>query len=151
MTLNPPESEMNVSLMLFYSLNKTLRTIQKSLETAIRSYGLNATEFSVVRLLYSMGNQPIQKIGDKISIASSSTTYVIDKLEKKVLLERIPCPNDRRIVWASLTPKGRQLMDAIFPNYTAAVHKVLDGLNFDEKKEFITTLKKLDRYAENFK
>lgn len=151
MTLIPPESEMNVSLMLFYSLNKTLRAIQKSLETAIRSYDLNSTEFSVVSLLYSMGNQPIQKIGDKISIASSSTTYVIDKLEKKVLLERIPCPNDRRIVWASLTPKGRQLMDDIFPKYTAAVHKVLGGLNFDEKREFITTLKKLDRYAENFK
>ncbi len=45
--------------------------------------GMNPTDFSVLELLFHRGRQPIQLIGKKVLITSSSITYVIDKLEKK--------------------------------------------------------------------
>ncbi|WP_163971456.1 MarR family winged helix-turn-helix transcriptional regulator [Oceanobacillus halotolerans] len=139
----------NLSLKLFVVLTRALQSIKKQVEADIRSYGLNTTEFGVLELLFHKGDQPIQKIGDKVLLASSSITYVVDKLEEKKYLERRPCPTDRRITHAVLTDKGRELMEEIFPKHREAVHNIFEGLSTTEKETMITQLKKLGLYAED--
>src|SRR5699024_4028425 len=96
-------AEEELSLKLFVVLNRAFESINKRVEQDIKSLGLNTTEFAVLELIYNKGDQPIQKIGEKVLIASSSITYVVDKLEKKRFLERKPCPKDRRITYATIT------------------------------------------------
>nr|WP_242477414.1 MarR family transcriptional regulator [Bacillus cereus group sp. N8] len=60
-----------------------MQSITKRIEKDIKIYGLNPTEFTVLKLLYSKADQPIQKLEDKTLLASSSITYVVDRLEKK--------------------------------------------------------------------
>src|SRR5690625_1829130 len=104
-----------LSLKLFVVLTRTLDSIRKKIEDDIKSLGLNPTEFTVLELIYHKGDQPIQKIGEKVLIASSSITYVVDKLEQKQLLKRRPCSNDRRITYATITTAGVEFMDDVFP------------------------------------
>ncbi len=137
----------DTSLKLFIVLSRSLEAVQKRVEENIRTFGLNPTEFAVLELIYHKGDQPIQKIGDKVLIASSSITYVVDKLEKKQFLERIPCPKDRRVTYASITEAGRKLMDSIFPEHQIAIQKILAGLTNEEKEQLIDLLKKLGLYA----
>lgn len=73
------------SLKLFVVLSKAYRAVSDQVAKDIRSHGLNTTDFAVMELLYHQGEQPLQKIGDKILLASGSITYVVDKLEKKRL------------------------------------------------------------------
>ncbi|MEC2057386.1 MarR family transcriptional regulator [Peribacillus psychrosaccharolyticus] len=47
---------------------------------------MNPKEFAVLELLYQRGNQPIQMIGKKVFISSSSLTYVADSLNRRNLL-----------------------------------------------------------------
>lgn len=49
----------------------------------VKNYGLNVTEFAVLELLYSKGPQPIQRIRDRVLIASSSISYIVSQLEDK--------------------------------------------------------------------
>ncbi|MCJ7842822.1 MarR family transcriptional regulator [Lederbergia sp. NSJ-179] len=137
-----------LSLKLFVVLTRALDSIKKRVEDDIRCLGLNPTEFAVLELIYHKGEQPIQKIGEKVLIASSSITYVVDKLEKKKLLERKPCPNDRRITFATITAKGKALMDEVFPKHRVAIQEILAGLDVDEKKQMIEQLKKLGFHAQ---
>ena len=104
----------SLSLKLFVTLSRAAQAITKRIEEDIKSYGLNPTEFAVLELLYSKGDQPIQKIGDKILLASSSITYVVDRWEKKRLKL---CPKDRRVTYASITSEGIELMHTIFPQH----------------------------------
>ncbi|MEH6850372.1 MarR family winged helix-turn-helix transcriptional regulator, partial [Bacillus pseudomycoides] len=129
-------------------LSRAAQSITKRIEEDIKSYRLNPTEFAVLELLYNKGDQPIQKIGDKILLASSSITYVVDKLEKKRLLIRKPCPKDRRVTYASITPEGIELMDTIFPKHKQAIRQIFGGLDSGEKKVMIEQLKKLGYYAQ---
>ncbi|WP_068673390.1 MarR family winged helix-turn-helix transcriptional regulator [Oceanobacillus sp. Castelsardo] len=137
----------DLSLKLFVVLNRTLDSIKNRVEEDIRCLGLNPTEFAVLELIYNKGDQPIQKIGEKVLIASSSTTYVVDKLEKKGLIKRNPCPTDRRITYAGLTPDGKDLMDEIFPKHKTTIQQILAGLDVNEKETMIQQLKKLGYYA----
>lgn len=136
------------SLKLFVVLSKAYRSITNHVETDIRKKGLNPTEFGVLELLFHQGDQPLQKIGDKILLASGSITYVVDKLEKKGYLARIPCEEDRRITFASITDKGRELLDSIFPDHWKQIERITAGLSPEEKEAAIELLKKLGTHAE---
>ncbi|MFD1706330.1 MarR family winged helix-turn-helix transcriptional regulator [Siminovitchia sediminis] len=138
-----------LSLKLFVVLNRALESIKKRVLEDIGRLGLNPTEFAVLELIYSKGEQPIQKIGEKVLIASSSITYVVDKLEKKNLLKRKPCPKDRRVTYATITPEGTELMDEVFPKHKLALTEICAGLDTNEKKVMIEQLKKLGYYAKN--
>mgnify|MGYP001500459819 FL=1 len=148
MTNNEVEDR-KVSLKLFVVLNRALQSIQKKVVKDIKRYGLNLTEFAVLELLYNKGNQPIQRIGKKVLLASSSITYVVDRLEEKNYIKRRACPNDRRVIYAQLTDEGKELMEKTFPEHEQAISKIFGGLSIEEKKELINQLKKLGLYAEN--
>ncbi|MFG6116525.1 MarR family winged helix-turn-helix transcriptional regulator [Halobacillus sp. MO56] len=139
------------SLKLFVVLSKAERSIEDLVKKDIQRYGLNATEFGVLELLYHQGEQPLQKIGEKILLASGSITYVVDKLEKKAYLERIPCPNDRRITYASITPKGEEMLNKIFPAHWKQIEEITNGLSEEEKVQAIELLKKLGKHADQLK
>ncbi|UCZ53532.1 MarR family transcriptional regulator [Bacillus shivajii] len=139
--------EEELSLKLFVVLSRAFQTIRKRVEEDIKTYGMNPTEFAVLELIYSKGEQPIQKIGDQVLIASSSITYVVDKLEKKGYLVRKPCPKDRRITYAVITNEGHTLMNEIFPKHKEAINSIFGGLDTKEKELVIDQLKKLGYYA----
>lgn len=141
------QMEEDVSLKLFVVLSRALKSIEKRVEEDIKSYGLNPTEFAVLELIYSKGDQPIQKIGEKVLIASSSITYVVDKLEKKNYLERKSCPTDRRVTYAGITSEGNELMNEIFPKHREAIFEICGGLDSNEKQFMIHQLKKLGYHA----
>src|SRR5690606_41421846 len=87
----------------------------------MQRYGLKATEFAVLELLYHKGRTPLQRIGQHILLTSGSITYTVDKLETKGLLRRVPCPEDRRVTHAELTTAGRALFDRLVPYHAGGV------------------------------
>ncbi|MCR8969244.1 MarR family winged helix-turn-helix transcriptional regulator [Facklamia sp. 7083-14-GEN3] len=107
---------------------------------------MNVTEFAVLELLYNRGPQPIQQIGNRILIASSSTTYVIDKLCNKGYVERKPDLNDRRVTFAEITAEGTKLMDEIYPEHRKHLLDVFEDFSTDEVLEMKRLLQKLTRY-----
>src|SRR5690606_11692723 len=100
-------------------------------------------------LLFHKGDQPIQHIGKKVLLSSGSITYVVDKLEKKKLIARIPCVKDRRVTWASITDEGKEFMNEIFPKHQEAIENILSGIDSDEKETLMRLLKKLGYHADS--
>ncbi|MEK4229813.1 MarR family winged helix-turn-helix transcriptional regulator [Solibacillus sp. FSL H8-0538] len=128
-------------------LLRASQAIQEVMRKDVAQHGMNPTEFAVLELLYHKGEQPIQVIGKKILIASSSITYVVDKLEQKEYVVRKGCPTDRRVIYASITPKGQELMDNIFPQHESKLEEIFDELNAGEVNEVIELLKRIGHHA----
>lgn len=105
----------------------------------------------ILELLYSKGPHPVQKISEKLSIPSGSITYVVDKLEKKGLVERQLSPTDRRAYHVVLTDKGAVLFDEIFPQHVEAISANLASVSDEEKEQLIILLKKIGIGAQNLK
>ncbi len=138
----------NESLELLIVLSRSYNWVTAHTNRDIRRHGLNPTEFGVLEVLYHKGPQPLQQIGEKILISSGNITYVVDKLEKKQLLVRKPCAEDRRVIYAELTDQGRKFLTDIFPSHKEAVEKAVSGLTAEEKRQAIALLKKLGRAAQ---
>ncbi|PYI56294.1 MarR family winged helix-turn-helix transcriptional regulator [Paenibacillus flagellatus] len=139
----------NESLQLFVVLSRAYQWVNAHGDRHIRKLGLNPTEFGVLELLYHKGRQPLQQIGGKILMTSGNITYVVDKLEKKELVVRVGCPEDRRVWYAEMTDKGKAFIEQSFPAHTTVIEKAVEGLTPDERRQAIELLKKLGRHAEN--
>ncbi|EEL51669.1 MULTISPECIES: MarR family winged helix-turn-helix transcriptional regulator [Bacillus cereus group] len=146
MKLNDEREDISQSLKVFIALSRVHRAVMNTTNKSIQSNGLNPTEFAVLELLYHKGGQPLQQIGERILIASGSITYVVDKLEKKGLVKRIPCPNDRRVIYAQLTAEGEAFIASIFPNHEKVIHDSFEMLTKEEKDELLFLLKKVGKY-----
>ncbi|KOY81716.1 MarR family transcriptional regulator [Lysinibacillus macroides] len=137
----------NRNLKAFTVLFRAYQTIQDATKKDLLQYDLNQTEFSVLEFLYHRGEQPIQMIGKKILIASSSITYVIDKLEQKGYVHRKACPRDRRVTYALLTFEGQALMKEIFPKHEQKINEIFEVLEAQELDNMILSLKKVGKNA----
>ncbi|WP_391203140.1 MarR family winged helix-turn-helix transcriptional regulator [Psychrobacillus sp. L4] len=118
--------------------------IQEVIRRDAASNELNPTEFTVLELLYQRGDQPIQLIGKKVFISSSSITYVVDKLEQKKFVVRKACPEDRRVTYASMTSLGKTLMDQIYPQYKKKMEEIFDQLTEADLNKMVELLIKIE-------
>lgn len=131
------------SLKLLVVMLRATQSVEDLVKKDMRTYGINPTEFAVLELLYNKGKQPIQRIGKKILLASSSITYVIDQLEKKGLVERLDCPDDRRIKLASITQKGREFMNEAFPKHEKRIEEIFSNMTEEEIDVAIEIFKRI--------
>lgn len=146
--LTTQEHGIDLSLHLYRVFSKSFKSVSEHAITGSKIQGFNPTAFSVMEVLYYKGPQPIQQIGAKLLLQSGNVTYVIDKLEDSGYLTRQPCPKDRRVIHASLTPQGRHLMDNLYPEYMERIDYALSGLSEEEKQVMIDLLKKMGITAE---
>ena len=135
--------EKNRNLKAFTVVFRAYQSIQDATKKDLLQYGLNQTEFGVLEFLYHRGEQPIQVLGKKILIASSSITYVVDKLEEKGFVCRRSCPKDRRVTYAVLTTEGQMLMDRIFPEHEKKINEIFEVLTEQEVDSMMDSLKKV--------
>lgn len=135
--------EVDRALSVWVVINRAVSTLQKIAAADVRRRGFNLTEWGVLEYLFHKGAQPLAKVGREILITSGSVTYVIDKLETKGLIERIPCESDRRVIYASLTEKGRALMAQEFPGHAAVIHDFLSPLDGQEQEQLKSLMKRI--------
>lgn len=129
----------------FLELMHTSKVIQERIRDEMAKNNLSITEFSVLEVLYHNEKQTIQQIGNSILISSGSMTYVIDKLEQKGLLNRLPCPDDRRVIHVTLTDAGIDLMEKTMPKHQELVDDIFGSLNPDEAQIIVNLLKKINK------
>ncbi|WP_047014061.1 MarR family winged helix-turn-helix transcriptional regulator [Paenibacillus sp. IHB B 3415] len=139
------DQEQAASLKLFVVLSKAYKSLMDQAVKDMKSHGLASAEFMVLEVLYHRTRIPLQQIGEKILVTSGSITYNIDKLEKRGLLKRVPCEDDRRVTYAEITEAGRELFDDIFPRHVSSIHSLMGGLDREEKAQATQLLKKLGK------
>ena len=126
-------------------LFRVTNQIEKIIAEDVSQYGLNASEFGALEVLYHKGPLPVQSICEKVLIASSSMSYVIENLIKKDYILKTKDIQDKRYHIVDLTNKGRALMDEIYPKHVKKLRKVIDILNQDDEISLQTNLKKLGK------
>jgi len=134
-------NDLKTITILFRATNQ----IEKIIAEDVAQYGLNPSEFGALEVLYHKGPLPIQSICEKVLIASSSMSYVIENLIKKDLILKTKDIQDKRYHIVDLTNKGRDLMNDIYPKHVQKLRKYIDILNQEDELSLQTNLKKLGK------
>lgn len=130
----------DVNLKLVIATARSYNTMFSKIEKNVQCYGLNISEFGVLEMLYHKGEQPVQKIAEKILVTSGTITYVIDKLQQKELVYRKKCEKDKRIFYVCLTIKGEEMISGIFKEHKKFLEELFSGIDEELKKEIVSNL-----------
>lgn len=135
------------TLQLIIALGRAVQAVERGVRPHLAESGLGLTEFAVLEVLYHKGALPLGEIRDRILVTGASTTYVVKKLEERGLIRRRTSSQDQRVVFGELTPKGRALLDRVFPAHVDRLRHVMAGLSAAEKLAASKLLRRLSRQA----
>ncbi|CAN5659151.1 MarR family transcriptional regulator [soil metagenome] len=91
-------------------LLKTITVLLETLDAELqREQELPLTWFDVLVHLADApeGRMRMNQLSESVLLSKSGVTRLVDRMEKAGLITRAPCAADRRVVYATLTPKGR--------------------------------------------
>lgn len=110
-----PNDEAIQTWRLFLKAHSTLvETLDQELQAAT---GLPLTWFDVLVRIATVeeGRLPMNELADRVLLSKSGVTRLVDRMERAGLIERMACPTDRRVIWATLTEAGRKAFDEAAP------------------------------------
>ncbi|MFF7979839.1 MarR family winged helix-turn-helix transcriptional regulator [Streptomyces sp. NPDC007901] len=94
----------------FGLLIKSATRLEQRIDSALRrECGISHTMLEVlIRLCRRPGEEiPQRQLADDLTLTSSGTTRLIDRMEEAGLVRRVPSPEDRRVALVEPTGKGR--------------------------------------------
>ena len=111
----------------------------------VRSLGLTSSQFDVIATLGDTEGMTCKELSEKTLVTKGTLTGVLDRLEKKGLVERVPSREDRRCTLIKLTAQGDARFREVFP---AHVHhmkpyfkKALTSTEAKQLRELLLRLK----------
>jgi DNA-binding MarR family transcriptional regulator len=94
----------------FGLLIKSATLLEQRIDSALRrECGISHTMLEVlIRLSRQPGEEVSQRrLADDLTLTSSGTTRLLDRMEKAGLVRRVPSPEDRRVALVEPTDEGR--------------------------------------------
>jgi DNA-binding MarR family transcriptional regulator len=100
-------------------------------------------------VLVALANAPdrrlrLNDLADRVVLSRSGLSRLLDRIERAGLIAREPTPDDRRGLFAVLTPAGERALRETWPAYAAGIGRHFTSyLNDDEKQVLATALRKV--------
>ncbi|AEM81451.1 MarR family winged helix-turn-helix transcriptional regulator [Streptomyces violaceusniger] len=96
------------------SIMRAHQILLSQVDAVVRPYGLTFARYEALVLLTfsKSGELPMSKIGERLMVHPTSVTNTVDRLVKSGLVDKRPNPNDGRGTLASITDRGREVVES---------------------------------------
>jgi MarR family transcriptional regulator, organic hydroperoxide resistance regulator len=128
---------------IVYAIRRLMQAGEHYTKELNKVYNVSAAQINCLIALYENGPLSPSQIARHVMVNSSTITGIIDRLEKKGLVQRLRVSQDRRVITVELTRNGKILAENAPPPIQ---HKIIDGLKKlspDEIDDISLTLKRL--------
>lgn len=141
------EVEKKEASQIVADIEKELRYIsgiikQKGREI-LSNYTITPPQFVALQWLFEYGDMTIGELSNKMFLACSTTTDLVDRMEKSQLVLRVKDPNDRRVVRIHLLEEGERIIDEVIKKRQVYLQDVLKNYSTDEVQLLKGSLLKL--------
>ncbi len=134
---------MKVRDCIFFQLIKASQAGAAYWADKVAHLGVTASQAMVLNFLGEEDRISSRSLGQKLGITSATMTGILDRLEKMVLIERRPHPDDRRAILVCLTKRGHMLATEINTIMIAANQDFLRPYSHQQSNQFRDVLKQM--------
>ncbi|NQT06944.1 MAG: MarR family transcriptional regulator [Candidatus Omnitrophica bacterium] len=120
-----------------------IREIHNRIFKPIKSRDITMPQLAILDLLHEKKRCMMSEIAKALSVTTSATTGIIDRMVRSDLLKRGTSDNDRRIINIEMTRKGRDIIDGIQKRRSETMLKVFGRLKPIERERYLETVKKV--------
>src|SRR3954452_15578600 len=118
--------------------------VRRRLSGDLEREGLSAAGFSVLVVLVTAGGElELRTLRRRLRTSKANATEVVTTLEARGYVTRARLPTDRRAASVTLTLRGREVVDRLFPEHTERVRSAFSVLDEEEKRSLADICRKL--------
>ncbi|MCF6138139.1 MarR family winged helix-turn-helix transcriptional regulator [Pseudalkalibacillus berkeleyi] len=114
------------------SLRKISGHIKQKGREILNDFSITPPQFVALQWLFEQDEMTIGDLSNKMYLAYSTTTDLIDRMEKNGLVKRIRDPNDRRVVRIQKLDKGYEIIEEVIKRRQNYLKELTDSFSADE-------------------
>ncbi|MEF9918820.1 MAG: MarR family transcriptional regulator [Eubacterium sp.] len=136
---------MELNECINFLLTTAQHNVFQYLSQRLSPYDITPSQYGVLNCLWGKEHNTPKQIADTLCLETSTISGVLDRMQKKDLIDRIINPDDRREVQVMIKEKGRILEEP--------VRKIIEEVNIEALKNLddhqVTALKSYLRMIAN--
>ena len=145
MTEHIPTSPHDPALVAF--LEKELRYISGIIKQQGRemlsNYTITPPQFVALQWLFEHGDMTIGDLSNRMYLAFSTTTDLVDRMEKSQLVMRVREEKDRRVVRIHLLEEGERIIEEVILKRQEYLSNIVSDFSLEELEKLSTLIEKL--------
>ncbi|MCS0790477.1 MarR family transcriptional regulator [Cytobacillus pseudoceanisediminis] len=98
----------------------------------LSDFTITPPQFVALQWLFEEGDMTIGELSNKMYLACSTTTDLVDRMEKNTLVKRVKDPNDRRVVRIHLLEEGERIIEEVIKKRQDYLKEVLKNSSHNE-------------------
>lgn len=136
-----------------YRTDKSMKTVVRLERTSLKinnltvnylsKHNLTFNQFKVLEALYHLGDLNIGSITKLTMSTPGNITVVVRNLKRDGWITSIKDPNDSRASILSITQKGKDIIEEVFPSHAKNLNKALEVLSDEELDTLYDLLNKV--------
>lgn len=116
------------------NLRKISGVIKQNGRKILKNYPITSTQFIALQWMTEHDDLTIGELSNKIGLAFSTTTDLVDRMEKNDLVKRVRDSNDKRVVRVSVLNKGKEIIMEVIDKRQKYLGEVFEGFSNQEAK-----------------
>lgn len=124
----------------FWGVARQLRRLSRE---SLAPWDITPSQQRAIGRLARQGTARLSELSERLGIAPRSTTEVVDGLQERGLVERLPDPTDRRATLVRLTAAGEEIARATRETRMAEAESFFDTLTDRDRTDLARILQAL--------
>ena len=117
--------------------------MHEALERELAPFDITAAQYVILANLASGGVDSASKLCKGVSYDPGAMTRMLDRLERKGLVRRVRCPDDRRKVILELTAEGNAVYPKLAARRLEVLHRFTRGFTETEAAQLANFLERM--------
>lgn len=131
------------TLQNYYQIHELFVLLDACDRQVLDQYGLIASQYRLLMNLDPGSGQRLTSLSDKLLMSKSTITRIVDQLEERGLVQRVPDLDDRRALQVVLTEAGSQTRATAAQKHRLALEQRFGCLQPDEQEQLHALLGRL--------
>lgn len=112
-----------------FLLTTAQHTVFQYLSQQLAPYDITPSQYGILNCLWIGGGTCLpRQIAELLCLETSTVSGILDRMQKKDLIDRVINPDNRREILVMITPKGEALKEPVL--------KIIDEVNEEVLKDF---------------
>jgi len=137
--------DMSVDERVMMAIVRVAEVFKKESSAIFKHYSITFAQYNVLRVLAASkdGQNTVRDINRIMLVSGPNMTGITKRMEKTGFIIRKSDPDDDRLKWLEITPKGKQVLRSISDEKERNVNKYLRNYSPDKKNEILSILREI--------
>ncbi len=137
------ETDMDLALTAVTIMMQILRNLKHSGSETMAEVELSYPQSMVLFVLLEKGTATVSELSQQMKITPSVVSRMVDRLVEKDMVVRVRDDNDRRVVFVSLSDKGRGFLEGIAAYHAEKVRALWSTVSEEDRRTFLNLLRQI--------